>query len=82
MQLFFGIPHRTIGLPGAKPPGSCQITFAASFWFSCISLLVMCDGAFYNPSNTATEAVVPFTCHPVLNRPKHSCPIGEGVLEY
>lgn len=34
-----------------------------------ITLLVRGDGAFYNPSNTASEAVVPFTCHPGTQLP-------------
>jgi hypothetical protein len=45
-------------------------TFSGHFWFSGTTLLVMRDWAFYNPSNTATEGVVPFTCHPSSRLPK------------
>jgi hypothetical protein len=33
-------------------------------------MLVMRDLAFYNPSNTAKDPVVPFSCHPGTQSPK------------
>jgi hypothetical protein len=41
-----------------------QMDPGARFHFSCTTLLVRGDGAFYNPPNTAMEAVVPFMSHP------------------
>jgi hypothetical protein len=48
-----------------EPQGSSRRVFA----LTRITLLVRGDGAFYNPSNIASEAVVPFTRHPGTQLP-------------
>jgi len=47
---------------------------------SCTTLLVTRGRAFYNPSNTALEAVVLFLHHPGVQPHKKGCAFRERVL--
>lgn len=54
------------GVGGSRPGHTVQ----QSFWFSCITLLVREGRAFYNPSNTAMEAVVLLSRHLGIQPPR------------